>query len=85
MKSLAVAALCVLSLPVYASITNYSNTDGCTLEVNDTTAQVIYTLEKAGQKEVVKFTEKDPERIEKYRGTLDPCTDLVHKLREFIK
>ena len=28
------------------------------------------------QKEVVKFTEKDPERIEKYRGTLDPCTDL---------
>jgi hypothetical protein len=36
-------------------------------------------------KEVVKFTDKDPERIAKYRGTLDPCTDLVDKLKELIK
>lgn len=36
-------------------------------------------------KEVVKFTDKDPERIAKYRGTLDPCTDLVAKLKELIK
>ena len=37
------------------------------------------------QKEVVNFTDKDPERIAKYRGTLDPCTDLVNKLKELIK
>ena len=37
------------------------------------------------QKEVVKFTNKDPERIFKYRGSLDPCTDLVKKLKELIK
>lgn len=36
-------------------------------------------------KEVVQFTDKDPERIAKYRGTLDPCTDLVGKLKELIK
>ena len=36
-------------------------------------------------KEVVKFTDKDPERIAKYRGTLDPCTDLVAKLKELIQ
>lgn len=36
-------------------------------------------------KEVVGFTDKDPERIAKYRGTLDPCTDLVDKLKELIK
>ena len=36
-------------------------------------------------KEVVKFMDKDPERIAKYRGTLDPCTDLVNKLKELIK
>jgi len=37
------------------------------------------------KKEVVKFVDKDPERIAKYRGTLDPCTDLVRKLRDLIK
>ena len=36
-------------------------------------------------KEVVRFTDKDPERIAKYRDTLDPCTDLVAKLKELIK
>lgn len=37
------------------------------------------------QKEVVKFTDKDPERIFKYRGSLDPCTEIVKKLKELIK
>ena len=35
-------------------------------------------------KEVIKFLDKDPERINKFRGSLDPCSDLVGKIKELI-
>jgi len=57
MKTLAVAALCALSLPLHASVTNYINSEGCTLEVKETENASIYTLEKNNKKEVVTFFE----------------------------
>ena len=35
-------------------------------------------------KEVIKFLEKDPDRINKFRGSLDPCEDLVDKIKQLI-
>jgi hypothetical protein len=35
-------------------------------------------------KEVIKFLDKDPERVHKFRGSLDPCDDLVQKIKELI-
>ena len=35
-------------------------------------------------KEVIKFLEKDPDRIHKFRGSLDPCEDLVKKIKQLI-
>ena len=35
-------------------------------------------------KEVIKFLEKDPDRVNKFRGSLDPCEDLVQKIKELI-
>ncbi len=55
MKTLAVAALCALSLPLHASVKNYINSDNCTLEVRETENASVYTLEKDSKKEVVSF------------------------------
>ena len=41
-------------------------------------------FEQKQKKEVIKFLDKDPERITKFRGSLDPCTDLVQKIKELI-
>ena len=35
-------------------------------------------------KEVIKFLDKDPDRIHKFRGSLDPCEDVVAKIKELI-
>ena len=35
-------------------------------------------------KEVIKFLDKDPDRIHKFRGSLDPCEDLVTKIKQLI-
>ncbi len=35
-------------------------------------------------KEVIKFLDKDPDRIHKFRGSLDPCKDLVTKIKQLI-
>lgn len=35
-------------------------------------------------KEVIKFLEKDPDRVNKFRGSLDPCEDLVQQIKELI-
>ena len=40
--------------------------------------------EQKQSKEVIKFLDKDPERITKFRGSLDPCTELVQKIKELI-
>ena len=41
-------------------------------------------LNEKQDKEVIKFLDKDPERINKFRGSLDPCFDLVGKIKELI-
>jgi hypothetical protein len=40
--------------------------------------------EQKQSKEVIKFLDKDPDRINKFRGSLDPCTELVQKIKELI-
>jgi hypothetical protein len=42
-----------------------------------------YFIQKQGN-EQIKFLDKDPERINKFRGSLDPCLDVVQKLRQYI-
>jgi hypothetical protein len=34
---------------------------------------------------VINFLDKDPDRVWKFGGSLDPCEDLVEKIREVIK
>ena len=34
---------------------------------------------------VINFLDKDPDRVWKFSGSLDPCTELVEKIRETIK
>ena len=36
------------------------------------------------EKEVIKFLDKDPERVNKFRGSLDPCFDLVNDIKKFL-
>jgi hypothetical protein len=35
-------------------------------------------------KEVIKFLDKDPDRVHKFRGSLDPCFDLVNDINKFL-
>ena len=35
-------------------------------------------------KEVIKFLDKDPERVNKFRGSLDPCAELVDDIKKFL-
>jgi|TARA_B110000977_G_scaffold159595_1_gene203583 hypothetical protein len=39
---------------------------------------------KKQNKEVIKFLDKDPDRINKFRGSLDPCTELVANIKKII-
>jgi len=41
-------------------------------------------FDKKQSKEVIKFLDKDPDRIHKFRGSLDPCEDLVEKIRDYL-
>ena len=56
MKKSILLVLMFISMPLLAEVTTYKNAEGCSLEVNDTEKEVIYTLSKAGQTEVVKFS-----------------------------
>lgn len=41
-------------------------------------------FEMKQDKEVIKFLDKDPDRINKFRGSLDPCVELVNKIKKFL-
>ena len=56
MKTSIIALLCAISMPLLASVKTYENVEGCTLEVNDTVEQIVYTLKKGKKQEVVKFS-----------------------------
>lgn len=56
MKKSILLVLALISMPLFAEVTTYTNAEGCKLEVNDTEKEVIYTLTKAAQTEVVKFS-----------------------------
>lgn len=43
-----------------------------------------YFIEK-NNREVINFLDKDPDRVWKFRGSLDPCEDVVAKLKELLK
>jgi hypothetical protein len=36
------------------------------------------------QRTVINFLDKDPDRVWKFNGSLDPCDDLLKKIREII-
>lgn len=42
-------------------------------------------FEEKNKREVISFLEKDPDRVWKFRGSLDPCDDLVVKIKDLIK
>jgi hypothetical protein len=42
-------------------------------------------FEEKNKREVIGFLEKDPDRVWKFRGSLDPCEDLVEKIKELIQ
>ncbi len=35
--------------------------------------------------EIINFLDKDPDRVWKFRGSLDPCDDLVDKIKKLIQ
>ena len=41
-------------------------------------------FDKKQNKEVIKFLDKDPERVNKCRGSLDPCEELVASIKKII-
>lgn len=43
-----------------------------------------YFVEK-NKREIINFLDKDPDRVWKFRGSLDPCDDIVAKLKEILK
>ena len=43
-----------------------------------------YFIEK-NKREDINFLENDPERVWKYRGSLDPCEDLVVNIKELLE
>jgi hypothetical protein len=36
------------------------------------------------EREVIKFLDQDPDRVWKFRGSLDPCEDLVTKIKQVL-
>lgn len=43
-----------------------------------------FYFQKKQNKEVINFLKKDPDRIHKFRGSLDPCSDIVTKIKKFL-
>jgi len=43
-----------------------------------------FYFQKKQDKEVINFLDKDPDRIHKFRGSLDPCLDIVLQLKKLI-
>lgn len=43
-----------------------------------------YFVEK-NKREVINFLDQDPDRVWKFRGSLDPCEDLVEKIKTILK
>lgn len=42
-------------------------------------------FEQKNQLEVINFLDQDPDRVWKFRGSLDPCSDLVEKIKQVLK
>lgn len=42
-------------------------------------------FEQRNNRRVINFLDKDPDRVWKFNGSLDPCQDLVQKIREIIQ
>ena len=42
-------------------------------------------FEQCNKRIVINFLDKDPDRVWKFNGSLDPCEDLVQKIREVIQ
>jgi hypothetical protein len=42
-----------------------------------------YFIEK-NNREIINFLDKDPDRVWKFRGSVDPCDDLVEKLKKLL-
>lgn len=42
-----------------------------------------YFLQK-NKNEVINFLDRDPDRVWKFRGSLDPCQDLVEKIKQIL-
>jgi len=43
-----------------------------------------YFVQK-NQQEVINFLDQDPDRVWKFRGSLDPCEDLVTKIKQVLE
>jgi len=56
-----------------------------TLEFNWVSNFWDWYFEEKNKREVISFLEKDPDRVWKFRGSLDPCEDLVEKIKELIQ
>lgn len=56
MKKSILVLLALISMPILASTTTYTNEEGCKLVVEDTQDQRVYTLSQGDQVEVAKFT-----------------------------
>lgn len=41
-------------------------------------------FEEKNNREVINFLDKDQDRVWKFRGTLDPCDDIIKKLKELL-
>lgn len=41
-------------------------------------------FEEKNNREVINFVSLDPDRVWKFRGDVDPCTDLVEKIKKII-
>jgi hypothetical protein len=37
------------------------------------------------KREVINFLDKDPDRVWKFRGSVESCDDLVHKIKDVLK
>lgn len=41
-------------------------------------------FDQKNSREVIHFMDKDPDRVWKFRGSLDPCEDLVSKIKKIL-
>lgn len=42
-------------------------------------------FEQKNQLEVINFLDQDPDRVWKFRGSLDPCEDIVRKIKQVLE